>query len=130
MTPLLLSAIIFINLALIFYSIGVISEARSKMLRPWHAIMFACGLAMDGTGTALMTIMSSQGERHLSDTASTLMSISGTAAIILMALHLIIALVLLYKKEESQLRNFHKISLTIWVVWLVSWILGPIGLMV
>lgn len=47
-------AIISITLALVFYTIGVWSEHRSKHLKKIHLIFFWLGLCMDTTGTILM----------------------------------------------------------------------------
>jgi len=56
------------------------------------------------------------------------MTISGTAAIILMAVHIIFALAVMVKKPEYGVK-FHKWSIIIYVFWLISYISGPIGLM-
>ena len=50
----LIIAIIFMNLALLFYSIGVWSEKIQKTLKPWHLAFFYLGLICDTTGTGAM----------------------------------------------------------------------------
>jgi len=123
----LIASIVIITAALVFYSIGVIGEARRKMLMWKDVGWFAAGLASDATGTFLMSRMASSGERHLSPLASQMMTISGTLAIALMAIHIVFAVVLL--KRDTYREKFHKWSLAIWAVWLVSYAIGPIGLM-
>ena len=51
----LVPAIVIITLALVFYTVGVWGERVQGTLKPWHAGMFALGLACDATGTWLMT---------------------------------------------------------------------------
>lgn len=47
MSPLLMKAVIAITLALIFYTIGVWSEHKAKVLKPVHLAFFWLGLCMD-----------------------------------------------------------------------------------
>lgn len=126
MSPLLISAIIVITLALVFYSIGVFSEARRKMLEWKHVAWFTAGLVCDITGTLMMRGLS--GDGLMSPLGATLMAVSGTLAVVLMVVHIIFAVVLLKKNVYRD--KFHKWSIIIWVIWLVSYVLGPIGLMV
>jgi uncharacterized repeat protein (TIGR03987 family) len=46
--------VIVINLALVFYSIGVWSERFSGRLKAWHLIFFWLGLVCDTWGTGMM----------------------------------------------------------------------------
>lgn len=49
MSPILMKAVTAITLALIFYTIGVWSEHRAKVLKPVHLAFFWLGLCMDTT---------------------------------------------------------------------------------
>ena len=49
--------VIVINLALIFYSIGVWSERIAGELKPWHLACFFLGIICDTWGTGLMVKM-------------------------------------------------------------------------
>jgi len=128
MSPLLIAAIIIITLALVFYSIGVIGEARRKKLIWRDVVWFGCGLVSDFIGTMTMRQISLNGENVLAPWANTLMTISGTAAIILMLIRIIFA-VLVMLKFPNYKEKFHKWSIVIYVFWLISYISGPIGLM-
>lgn len=128
MSPLLISAIIVITLALVFYSIGVIGEARRKQLLWRDILWFGLGLIADFIGTMLMRQISQNGDNILAPWANTLMTISGTAAIILMFVHIVFALLVMLKYTDYK-SKFHKWSIVIYVFWLVSYISGPIGLM-
>lgn len=128
MSPLLISAIIVITLALIFYSIGVIGEARRKQLLWRDILWFGLGLVADFIGTMLMRQISQNGDNILAPWANTLMTVSGTAAIILMFIHIVFALLVMLKYTDYK-SKFHKWSIVIYAFWLVSYISGPIGLM-
>lgn len=128
MSPLLISAIIIITGALVFYSIGVIGEARRKVLRWKDIVWFGLGLIADFAGTMLMRQISQNGEQVLAPWANTLMTISGTAAILLMLIHIIFALLVMFK-FPSYKEKFHKWSIVIYCFWLISYASGTIGLM-
>lgn len=119
----LLFAIITITLALIFYSIGVWSEHRSKILKPAHVAFFWLGLLMDSTGTFLMSQLAAGGEKSGVLSAH---GITGVVAIVLMIVHAVWATVVLIRKNDSMAQNFHRFSMFVWIVWLVPYLLGMI----
>ncbi len=51
----LIYAIVFINLALVFYTIGVWSEKLQGELKGWHLAVFWIGLTFDTLGTTFMS---------------------------------------------------------------------------
>lgn len=116
-------AIVIITAALVFYSIGVWSERIQRTLRWWHAGMFALGLAADTTGTLLMTrIAAERREAGVTESAAdALMGWTGTAAILLMAVHLAWAVIVLVRDRPGEKRAFHRFSLVVWVIWLVPY---------
>jgi uncharacterized repeat protein (TIGR03987 family) len=113
-------AVITINLALLFYSIGVWSERLSGRLKPWHAVFFWLGLVCDTWGTGLMMEM-------VGGLTYDIHGLSGLLAIILMCIHAIWATVVLVKKDETMIANFHKFSVAVWLIWLVPY-LSPMAL--
>lgn len=127
MNILLIMSMVVITMALIFYTWGVIGEARRKYLLPKDAVLFGLGLICDAVGTFMMSRISASGEKVLSEGVSQLMAVTGSIAIALMALHFVLSIVLI--KKDIYRNKFHTISLTIWCFWLVSYITGPIGLM-
>ncbi|MEA1882956.1 MAG: TIGR03987 family protein, partial [Thermotogota bacterium] len=50
----LITAIITISLALVFYTSGVFMERKRGMLSVFHTILFGLGLVFDATGTLIM----------------------------------------------------------------------------
>ena len=116
----LIYAIIFINLALIFYTIGVWSEKHQHSLKKWHLIAFWCGLIFDTTGTTLMSKIA-QGSFQFNFHA-----VTGLLAIILMLFHTLWATIVLIKGDTKAKRNFHKFSVIVWFIWLIPFISGAI----
>ncbi len=122
MSPLLMKAVIAITAALVFYTIGVWSEHRAKILKPVHLAFFWLGLVMDAAGTRMMSLISG-GEQ------STLMNvhgITGVIAIVLMLIHAVWASAVLLSGNEKAQQSFHRFSLFVWIIWLIPFLLGMI----
>ena len=117
MPPLLLKAIIYITLALIFYTVGVWSEKIEKNLKKWHLLMFYLGLICDGLGTKYMSELSGGFEFSFH-------GITGGIAIILMFFHAFWATQILVQKDEEKKKTFHKFSILVWGIWLIPYLLG------
>jgi uncharacterized repeat protein (TIGR03987 family) len=117
---LLISAIITITLALIFYTIGVWSEKTQGELKKWHLIVFYIGLVCDTIGTTIMSKIASGGFKL------NFHGITGLLAILLMLFHAIWATIVLVKNHEKAKANFHKLSIIVWIIWLVPFISGAI----
>lgn len=125
------AAIVIITLALVFYSIGVWSERIQKTLKWWHAAFFALGLAADTTGTLMMTSIaaSRRAEGIAASGLDTLMAVTGLIAIILMAIHLIWAVVVLIRNRDHEKAVFHRFSIVVWAIWLLPYIAGAVSAM-
>jgi uncharacterized repeat protein (TIGR03987 family) len=106
---------IIISLALVFYSIGVWSERFQGKLKGWHLVFFFLGLVCDTWGTGLMIEMAGglTFEFH---------GVTGVIAILLMLIHAIWATVVLIKKDDKAIHNFHKFSLLVWFIWLIPYL--------
>jgi len=107
-------AVIIINLALLFYSIGVWSEHIQGRLKIWHTVFFWLGLVCDTWGTGMMF-------DYVGGMTFDIHGISGLLAIILMLVHTIWATFILVKKDENMIINFHKFSIFVWLVWLIPY---------
>ena len=108
------AAVIMINLALLFYSIGVWSERIQGRLKIWHMAFFWLGLVCDTWGTGMMF-------DYVGGLSYDVHGISGLLAIILMFIHAIWATIVLVKKDEKLIVNFHKFSIFVWLVWLIPY---------
>ena len=117
---LLAFAIVTITLALVFYTIAVWWERASKMLRGRHLLLFWLGLVFDTTGTTLMGKIA--GDIFKFD----FHGITGLLAILLMLFHAAWATVVHGSRKPEPKRDFHKLSVFVWAVWLVPYISGLI----
>ena len=110
-------SMILITFALVFYTIGVWSERLSGRLKSWHLIFFWGGLVFDTIVTGMMMEMAGQ-------LTADLHGLTGLLAIALMLVHAIWATVVLLRKDERAILNFHKFSLLVWLIWLVPYFSG------
>ena len=108
------TAIIAINLALVFYSIGVWAERFQGRLKVWHTVFFWLGLVFDTWGTSLMF-------DYVGGMSFDIHGYSGVLAIVLMFIHAIWATIVLLRKDERMIMNFHKFSIFVWLVWLIPY---------
>ncbi len=125
-------ALVTINLALIFYSIGVWAERAQRRLRPWHVAFFGLGLACDTTGTLVMVQLAQHdlAAGVAASASQNLMAWTGTIAIALMALHFVWAIVTIVRGRESELKRFHTFSVVVWAIWLVPYLAGALTSMI
>ena len=107
-------ASIVISAALVFYSIGVWGERISGRLQWWHSAFFVFGLICDTWGTGMMFEMAG-------GMTFDLHGITGLIAILLMLIHAVWAFAVLLKKDEKAIKNFHKFSVAVWLIWLIPY---------
>ena len=126
----LIIAITAITLALVFYTIGVFSERKAKVLKKNHVIIFYLGLICDTTGTFLMREIAKSGTIAISSTAQMIHGVTGTIAILLMLFHAVWATWVIYQNDKEKQKVFHKFSIFVWCIWLIPYIIGAmIGMM-
>jgi uncharacterized repeat protein (TIGR03987 family) len=112
-----MTSMILITLALVFYSIGVWSERIAGRLKGWHLIFFWGGLIFDTVGTGMMMEMAGGINPDIH-------SVTGVLAILLMVVHAVWATVVLVRKDEKAIVNFHKFSVLVWAIWLIPYLTG------
>jgi len=112
-------AVVAINLALVFYTLGVWGEKFTGRLRGRHLALFWTGLVFDTTGTTMMGEIAGGLDFDLH-------GITGMLAIVLMLSHALWATIVFIRKDEQKLRDFHKFSLFVWLVWLVPFFTGMV----
>jgi uncharacterized repeat protein (TIGR03987 family) len=113
---------IIMSLALVCYTTGVWSERLMRDLRWWHVGLFWLGLACDGYATSLMSRLVAIGQRP-----SAVHTITGFAAVGLMALHAVWATGVLLRGRPAARADFHRYSLVVWATWLVPYLGGMIA---
>lgn len=116
----LLSAIILISFAFVFYTIGVWSEKIQRQLKIWHSVMFWIGFVFDTAGTTVMS--------RLTETQFqfNLHAVTGLLAILIMLFHATWSTIVLIRNNDSVRRNFRKLSIHVWVIWLIPYVSGMI----
>jgi uncharacterized repeat protein (TIGR03987 family) len=112
-----LLSLILITMALVSYTIGVWSERLAGRLKTWHLIFFWGGFVFDTIGTGVMMELAG-------GLTFNLHGVTGVIAILLMLVHAIWATVVLLRKDEQAIVNFHKFSLVVWLIWLVPYFSG------
>jgi uncharacterized repeat protein (TIGR03987 family) len=120
MSTMLLIAILFIFSACIFYSVGVWSEKINKRLKSWHVVVFWLGLICDTIGTGAM------GKLAGSIIQFNFHGLTGLLAILLMLFHAVWATIVIYRKNEKMIIQFHKFSIIVWIIWLIPMLSGMI----
>ena len=113
-------AVVSINLALLFYSIGVWSEKIQGELKKWHVVVFWIGLVFDTLGTTIMGKIAGSGF------GINFHSITGLLAIILMLFHALWATLVLKKNDTKTKVSFHKFSILVWIIWLIPFLSGAV----
>lgn len=108
-------AVIIINLALLFYSIGVWSERIAGRLKAWHLAFFWLGLVFDTVGTGMMFEMAG-------GLTFDIHGLTGLAAILLMLVHAVWATYVLVRRDEDMIVRFHRFSVFVWLVWLIPYL--------
>ncbi|MFQ5576421.1 MAG: HsmA family protein [Anaerolineae bacterium] len=105
---------IVITSALVFYTIGVWSERFAGKLKVWHLVFFWLGLICDTWGTGMMFQMAG-------GMAFDVHGLTGLLAIVLMFIHAVWATIVLVRRDEQWINNFHKFSVVVWTIWLVPY---------
>lgn len=118
MNTTLILAIIFINLAMVLYTIGVWAERISRRLKFGHLWFFWLGLVCDTIGTAAMAEVGGALFKF------NFHGITGMTAILLMLFHSIWATMVLLKDDERRILTFHRFSVFVWIVWMIPMIGG------
>lgn len=113
-------AAIIISLALVFYTIGVFAERRSGTLRPKHLAFFWTGFVLDTAGTTIMSMVAGE----TGGAGSPLHAITGVLALSLMLFHAVWATVVVLRGNERSRANFHRLSIGVWLFWLVPYGVG------
>ena len=115
-------AVIWMNLALVFYTWAVFS-GRRQGLHIKHLVIFGIGLVCDYLGTHQMNLFAQTFGK-----APEWHNISGVASLAGMGFHFLLAVAAsLLHRAEAVNRVFHRVSLTIYTCWLFAFLSGAIS---
>lgn len=115
----LITAIVVITSALVFYTVGVWGERLQHGLRRWHVVFFLLGITADITGTTLMEHIASLTGAH-----DRIHTITGMIAVVLMLIHAVWAIYTYLRGSEQARRRFSRFSILVWCIWLIPYFIG------
>lgn len=118
-THFLITAIVVITSALVFYTVGVWGERLQHGLRLWHVFFFLLGITADLTGTMLMEHIARMTGAH-----DRIHTITGTIAVVLMLIHAVWAVVTYVRGSDEARRRFSRFSVLVWCIWLIPYFIG------
>ncbi len=107
-----LLAVVFINLALVFYTAGVWWERLAGELRPAHLALFWAGCAADSLGTKMMY-------RILGHFELSVHGVTGITSLALMLVHALWASWVAWRGSPAAKHHFHRFSVFVWTIWLI-----------
>ncbi len=115
-------AVIWMMLALIFYTWAVFSGRRQGLHRK-HLIIFGVGLVCDFLGTHQMNLIAAAYGK-----APEWHNVAGIASLSGMAFHFLLALIAsLTNRAEAVNLVFHRVSVSIYTCWLFAFLSGAIS---
>lgn len=103
-----------------FQSRAILSTHIMNALLGLAIVSMTLALVFYSIGTALMTEMNDPVNKDV------LHSITGAAALFLMAVHALWAILTYWKGSMKAKRNFSKFSVFVWAFWLIPYVLGII----
>ena len=118
----LAQAVIWMTLALTFYTWAVFSGRRQGLHRK-HLIIFGAGLICDFFGSYQMRLIATAYGK-----APEWHNVSGIASLAGMAFHFLLALIAsLTNRAESANRVFHRVSISIYSCWVLAFLSGAMS---
>ncbi len=108
-------AVVAIVLALILYTVSIWSERAIGDLRLWMVLTFLIGFLCDLIGTFIMSMKTT--------ISFNVHSLFGFLAVIIMAFHLLLAVMALKKIWKAEVL-FKKFSVYAWSIWVLAFITG------
>lgn len=115
-----MSGLLAVTLAFVFYTWGIWGPRRQKTIKPKHVVFLWLGLVLDAGGTALMAM-------EIGYYRMDIHGIIGTVAIGLMAVSAIWATYALMKKDAEATVLYIRLSVWVWLFWLVPYVYGFIA---
>lgn len=115
-----LSGLLSVTLAFVFYTWGIWGPRKRKEIKPLHVTFLWLGLVLDAGGTALMAMQIGYYRMDIH-------GIIGTLAIALMAVSAIWATVVRTKRDPAAVALYIRFSVLVWAFWLLPYFYGFIA---
>lgn len=111
-------------LSLVFYTLGVIGERKSKSINKVNIILFWLGFICISIGIYFISGIVQSSIESTDIATSMLQSLVSMISVFIMLFHCVWGSWALIRNNESQQKIFHKYSLIIWIVWLVPYLIS------
>ena len=112
-----LSGLLAVTLAFVFYTWGIWGPRKRKEIKAMHVAFLWLGLFLDAGGTALMAMQIGYYRMDIH-------GIIGTLAIALMAVSAIWATVARSKNDAAGTATYIRFSIWVWAFWLLPYLYG------
>ncbi len=112
-----MSGLLAVTLAFVFYTWGIWGPRRRKEIKPKHVVFLWLGLVLDATGTALMAL-------EIGYYRMDIHGVIGTVAILLMLVSAIWATYARSKSDAAAVASYIKWSVWVWAFWLLPYLYG------
>ena len=120
MNPILIKAVVVVVFALIFYSVGVITEQRKVAVSKWVLLFLTAGVLLDITSTALMIAGST-------NIPITVHGVIGYTALLAMLVDTILIWRHRVRSGSSMVpRGLHIYTRIAYIWWVIAFIVGAI----
>jgi len=112
-----MSGLLSVTLAFVFYTWGIWGAKRSGEIKTKHVVFLWLGLILDAGGTGLMAMQIGYYRMDIH-------GIIGTLAIVLMLLSAVWATAAARKKDPATTATYLKASVWVWAFWLLPYLWG------
>jgi uncharacterized repeat protein (TIGR03987 family) len=121
MSPILIAGVIIVNLALVAYSVAIITEQRKRIVNTFVLTFLTIGVILDITATACMIIGSA-------NSFATIHGLIGYSALTVMLIDAVLLWKLwLVKKESTPVsKKLHLYSRYSYAWWVIAYITGAL----
>lgn len=121
MSPILIAGVIIVNLALISYSIAIITEQRKKIVNAFVLTFLTTGVILDISATVCMIIGSA-------NSFATIHGLIGYSALAVMLIDSVLLWKLWLVKKEVTIvsKNLHLYSRYAYAWWVIAYITGAL----
>jgi len=120
LNPIIIKAVIVVTFALVFYSVGVITEQRKVAVSKWVLLFLTAGVLLDITSTALMIVGST-------NIPLTVHGVIGYTALLAMLVDAILIWRHRVRGGSSRIpRSLHIYTRIAYIWWVIAYIFGSI----
>lgn len=118
------ASIVAVMLALVCYTLGTWAQLKGG-LKTWHVALLGVAVTCDAVGTYLMYQLAAADQT--TSLTGAIMAYVGPVALSLMVLQVVLGIAVLRRGRPVELKGFYKLSIALWLIWLIPFLAGAIG---